>query len=165
MPPSVYIHGSYTVYSCCNDPVGIKRKLLNTGISSTEFNCKSVMLLWSLEKNWIIIYPYDQGPPSHTSSTRIWPENPHQLYGGICGTVVACWTTGQQDKWSILLQRHVSQQKSSHLPRLSPAQYSLSSAESWLKKLLIKTYQLYSYGQSKKLTLTPQLIKVMSSSC
>ena len=59
-----------------------------------------------------------------------------QHVGGIRGTVVARWTAGQQVERSILRQGNDSSQISSHSPRLSPAQYSLNSAESWPKTLI-----------------------------
>ena len=63
--------------------------------------------------------------------------------GGIRGTVVARWTTDQQVEWSILRQGHDSLQNSSHLPRLSPAQYSLNSAELWPKTPIISYFQAH----------------------
>ena len=57
--------------------------------------------------------------------------------GGIHGTVVARWTAGQQAKQSIMRQGHGSQQNSSHSSRLSPVQYSISSAEQWPKTPVI----------------------------
>ena len=52
---------------------------------------------------------------------------------GILGTVVACWTAGQQAERAILHLGHDSYQNSSHLPRLSPAQHSLTEQNPGLK--------------------------------
>ena len=54
-------------------------------------------------------------------------------WGGIRGTVVARWTAGQQVERSILRQGHGSYQNSSHSPRLSPAQFSLTVHNRGLK--------------------------------
>ena len=55
------------------------------------------------------------------------PRGKHRLYswerGVIRGTVVACWTAGQQVKQLILRQGHDSIQNSSHSPSLSLAQH------------------------------------------
>ena len=45
--------------------------------------------------------------------------------------MIACWTASKQAERSILHQGHNSRQNSSYKPRLSPAQYSLTRAESW----------------------------------
>ena len=64
------------------------------------------------------------------------------IHRGVRGTVVARWTAGQQVKRSIH-QGHDSQPNSFHQPRLSPAQYSLYSAESWPK------IPFYSYASTR----------------
>ena len=60
--------------------------------------------------------------------TLIVRHNNMVAQGGIRGTVVSITrlTTGQQVERSIVRQGHDSQQNSSHWPRLSPAQYSIT---------------------------------------
>ena len=60
--------------------------------------------------------------------------------GGIRGTMVTRWTTDQRLERSILHQGHHTLQNSS--PRLSPAQYCLTSAESWPKSPIISLCNL-----------------------
>ena len=55
------------------------------------------------------------------------------LLWGIRGTVVVRWTAGQQVERAILRQGHDSSQNSSHSPRLSPDQYSLTVQSRGLK--------------------------------
>ena len=51
------------------------------------------------------------------------------------------YSGGQQVEWLILGQGHDSRQNSSHSPRLSRAQYSLNSTESWPKTPIISIFQ------------------------
>ena len=58
---------------------------------------------------------------------------------GIRDTVVSRWTTGQKVERQILRQGHDSQQNSSHSPRLSPAQLSLTVQNRSLKHHSFRT--------------------------
>ena len=65
------------------------------------------------------------------------PKEPSSIYRGIRGTVVARWTAGQHVERSILRHEQYSYQNSSYSLKLSPAKYSLKSAESWPKTPII----------------------------